>query len=265
MDGLESARLKILRAMKHRHMLDECITEYTDTKPCVIVSHPNGEDTLNITHDPPPDVAIISGEIIYQVRSALDHLFFELVKRNHRRGKLRDKWERDCQFPLHSKLPSGIKKTPVAFADAAKISKAADWITDRAFTFIEGLQPYYMGKRVNQLLGYFCQLSNIDKHRYLNTTMTLANQRDETIDSRGITSTHKRVFLDHGAKIEPLSPPDMRADAVHMERQLVPQVAFNEPAVGLPYTCLVQQIIYQVPRIVWGQIIPAFDDLIRNP
>jgi hypothetical protein len=44
--------------------------------------------------------------------------------------------------------------------------------------FIESLQPYYSRGTINTALGFLANLSNIDKHRYLNRMRTRVRKRE---------------------------------------------------------------------------------------
>ena len=80
--GIKSAELKLIRAGKHLRAIKRCIAAYAATKPHKIVPKSKRNKKLNIPKSPPREICILVGEIVYQMRSALDHLAFELVKRN---------------------------------------------------------------------------------------------------------------------------------------------------------------------------------------
>src|SRR5512146_625201 len=108
--GLESAKLKVARAAVHLGEINRLIWQATaDTKTHEIVKDANGEDTIDFLTGPPRDVLVVVGEVVYQLRSALDHLAFELVESNAARVglSLAKDWERDCHFPLMLKIPTG--------------------------------------------------------------------------------------------------------------------------------------------------------------
>ena len=132
---------------------------------------------------------IIVGEMLYQFRSALDHLFFDLVERNIGKGILLTRWDHHCQLPLMIDLPKGYTTPPVPRRGYDKVTRRA--LTDEAFAFIERIQPYYSsfdGRREPQLLRMLVKLSNIDKHRRLNTTILTVGQTQTAVTSEGKTS-----------------------------------------------------------------------------
>ena len=132
---------KIVWAMGKRDALDNCLSDYKASKPYRVLKGPDGKKKLEISEPPPIKLSIILGEMVYQFRSALDHLFFELVERNHENGQLNLGWERQCQFPVNTKLPDGCAKPPVPRKQFNCGVRCA--LTDDAFTFIEKMQPYY--------------------------------------------------------------------------------------------------------------------------
>ena len=209
-------------------------------------------------------MSIILGEMVYQFRSALDHLFFELVQRNHGKGLLKPGWERNCQFPLITKLPDGYARPPVP---RSKFNcSVRDTLTNEAFTFIEGVQPYYPGKDEGRLLYLLTKLSNIDKHRRLNTTVLMVTHTQEAVTKEGGTSTAISPWLQSGAEIEPFMrhPFDMTS-AVKVTDEFTEQVVFDEPEIGPSNTTPIKRMVYEFPMFMLGFMIPNLRKLIENP
>lgn len=104
-----SARLKIVRAAKHLETLKNGIAADA-TRDLSDVSlfrfDPKGESTLDLP-EPHPEIAILAGEIIYHLRSALDHLACDLVELNRSGITLPAKWEENCVFPTWTNLKPG--------------------------------------------------------------------------------------------------------------------------------------------------------------
>jgi hypothetical protein len=71
----ESAQAKIVRAIKQRRSLENCLAEYRRREPYRTIVHSDRKVTLEITEPPPIEISVIAGEVIYQLRSALDHIF----------------------------------------------------------------------------------------------------------------------------------------------------------------------------------------------
>src|ERR1700676_40470 len=160
--GIESAKLKLVRAAEHIDAVRHATWEYTADEPSRVTKHPNGSYELNFIQPPPASISILSGEAVHQIRSALDHLAFELVKLNPTRITLPAEWEEHCAFPLRLKTP---KQQPIFNC----FEHMLPGITKSAFTFIEAVQPY-KGENAGNVLRNLVVLSNIDKHRHLNLT-----------------------------------------------------------------------------------------------
>jgi hypothetical protein len=260
--AIQAANLKMVRAMKHSQAINDCIAEYVRGEPYEIVTDSDGEETLHIRTPPPLEIAVLVGELLYQVRSTLDHIFFDLVERNYAHGQLPSGWERKCQFPL-------LMKRPKAFGGPGPVPRqhfepSVMGLTDDAFTYIESLQPYHAERQASQLLRLLVQLSNIDKHRRLNTTVLLVTVQERVVTQKGFISMASRPMLDHGTKIEtPRHEPEVVADAMDVKREFLPKIAFDEPTVGPPVP--IETVMNQLPTFVMGMVVPVFKDLLSKP
>ena len=255
---------KVKWAMEKRDALNDCISDYKASKPSCILTTSHGKQVVKITEQPPIKLSIILGEMVYQFRSALDHLFFELVERNHAKGQLSPEWVNHCQFPINTKLPDGCAKPPVPRKQFNCSVRCA--LTDDAFTSIEGVQPYYFPLRHESImLRFLTKLSNVDKHRHLNKTVLLITHRQEAVAKEGGTSTAIKPWLDSGAEIEPLMyhPFDV-ADAAQVSNEFTEQIYFQKGSSGLPAEVPIELIADQVPGFMMHVMIPLFDRLIEN-
>lgn len=231
MDGIGSAKHKIARARQHLRALEICATRYTKDVANLVVYEMDGTQKIRFPKEPPVRIAILAGEVVYQLRCALDHLAFELVSRNPTGATLRNKWRRDCHFPLCLKIPvAGNPPVPRPLPLAFNFfSDALPGITPEAFAIIEQLQPYNGGYGPTQL-GWLEHLVNIDKHRHFHVVVPQAYQtehiRSTTIDSERI------LRLQDGAEIKPmLHEPGEFQDTVYVERGVVGTlVSFDESA-----------------------------------
>jgi hypothetical protein len=83
--GLHSAKAKLAWAVRHLKALKRSVARYSASRPYkIVVTKAKGKVTkkLLITEAPPVEISILAGEMVYQMRSALDHLAFDLVERN---------------------------------------------------------------------------------------------------------------------------------------------------------------------------------------
>jgi len=103
--GLRSAKVKLIRAAKHLQAIKKCIATYARTKPHKIVKKTKGKKKLNVPKSPSLEISLLAGEMVYQMRSALDHLVFDLIKRNPNVATIDSDWEENCQFPMRVRCP----------------------------------------------------------------------------------------------------------------------------------------------------------------
>src|SRR5262249_43983072 len=159
---------------------------------------------------PPPEISILAGEVLYQVRSSLDYLAFDLVKLNPSSIALPVDWKKNCCFPLWVNTP----KNPPVYNCFKHILPG---ITKPAFAFIEGVQPYHRGNglfAICNVLRFLAELSNIDKHRNLNLTPLNIGHLETVTTKIGGHFSYRTVRS--GAKLEHPLPPDEMANAVNV-------------------------------------------------
>ena len=242
-----SARLKIIRAAKHLKALKECIAADASSNldnAFLLGRHPDGEPTLDLP-EPHPDIAFLAGEIIYHLRSALDHLAFDLVKLNRSGVVLPAKWDENCMFPTWTILKQG-QKPPLPYG----VFQNLPGIPKEAHTIIEGVQPYYPVGVPNGWLKFLAALSNIDKHRRFTLTRTRASYRVNMVRGSGIR-TSSIISLDDGAELPTMVHPDDPDTVVEMDRSISLFVAFDErdnlgDATSLPIDHFLEQMLVSI-------------------
>ena len=202
------------------------------------------------------------------MRSALDHLAFDLVKRNSRGIVLPPRWEENCEFPLLIKIPTfGKPRVPHTLPAPLNIfSGKLPGVSRAALTFIEALQPYYGTPAVNNVLGVLAKLSNIDKHRHLNVVSAKARQ-SQTIRFRSGITTKSIETLDHGAELElptEISWPESDR-AVYVNRRFRSFVTFGEPTIGGFNTFSVDYLLKLILENIETVVVPALNKFIKKP
>ena len=265
--GIESARLKVKRAAVHIEAIQRAVDEYVGGQADLVPKQPDGTKKLRFASQPPPDIAILVGEVVYQLRSALDHLAFDLVKGNPANVALRPRWLEECQFPLLLEVPvTGNPPGPRALPLPYKLfEKSLPGISEKAFTFIEGLQPYYGGNGPTQL-RWLAQLSNIDKHRHLHIVNPWAYQTEHIRSPR--INSHVMVRLQNGAELKPALHSDAElADAVYVERGIAsPFVSFDESPLDKEATDVsIDNVLEVCADTISAIVIPGFEKLIKHP
>ncbi len=259
--GMKSAELKLARAAKHLRAIKRCIADYSAAQPHKLVARPKGEKKLNVPKPPPQVISILAGEMVYQMRSALDHLAFDIIKANLTVAAVDPRWREHCQFPLRTKIPRGCT-LPLA---KSQFSNDLPGISDEAFAVIERMQPYYSGRALNTYLRFLAHLSNIDKHRHLNLIRGRVRQRQFIKHSSGMESGTWRIF-DRGAVIESPLRESESDRPVYVNRRYRALVAFNErehlgDATAVPIDHLLNLILYHIEVFA----VPALCELIKKP
>jgi hypothetical protein len=266
--GVESAKLKVSRVAKHLNEISVVLRDYVRSEADSI-SESKSSGKLNFVGLPPDDIPIVAGEIVYQLRSSLDHLAFDLVQLNSMGITLPNRWDEHCKFPLLLDVPiKGNPPIPVHTPLAYNFFKdTLPGISTQAFEFIESVQPYNDGD-IALGLRYIAELSNIDKHRHPHITKPHAIRRDEnTVRYRGNTFLgSSQVRLDAGAEVKPMSDPEVEIISVEVDRDLTPFVSFDESALGLNAPNLaVEDVLQSALDAVELGVIPAFTEFLKKP
>jgi hypothetical protein len=202
---------------------------------------------------------MLAGEFVYQLRSNLDHLAFDLVRMNRSGSTLPPKWEENCQFPILDKTPSSGQTFPLPYG----AFKNLPGIPIEAHTIIERVQPYYGLGAVNNGLRFLNKLSNIDKHRRLALTVTRVQVRQDFKQKSGSTG-YSIETLGHGAEI--LTPCAGEDDPiVEVKRSTTLKVAFNEPAAlgSASGVVPIDELLEIILGEVWTEVIEPLRGLLN--
>jgi hypothetical protein len=167
-------RLKIERAEKHITELDSRITDFAlvayelGAKPHAVL--PSQTTVFVKTVAPvPPDFSVIVGDAVHNLRSALDHLMWQLVEAGGGSPN-KSTYFRICRDP------QGAHQYASAVG-SGEIQK----IKPGAASILQSVQPYMSG---NDTLWHIHELDRFDKHRTLVTVL----------------NTFKEWFVDQGVK-----------------------------------------------------------------
>lgn len=174
-NSLKGIKLKVRRASVQLKRLKLSIQRFDAGHPYRIDKYVNpdtGEFGFHFAlhrhwHD---DWAILIGEYIHNLRSALDHLVYELVRleTGHPPPLLGR-----TQFPIFDRefdeKKPGKRK---GFHSGAKPMLVG--VGDTARALIEREQPYKTGERQSSPLWHLHELSNWDKHRTIHLTHALS-------------------------------------------------------------------------------------------
>jgi len=157
-ERLRHVILKIKRAKEHEAELQRQLRLYLDGKPYK-VGHKHDPASRKLIYyvtsvDSAPDcLALIAGDIIQNLMSALDHLAYQIVCRDTNDNPPNPNW---IYFPIADDLQK---------YDAKKGGKMQG-ASAATFAAIDVLKPYKGG---NDSLWTLYRLNNIEKHRLLLT------------------------------------------------------------------------------------------------
>jgi hypothetical protein len=232
---------------------------YIAKNPPQIVMDSESKATLDMSVLVPPDIAVLVGEILYQLRSTLDHLVFHLVKLNPGGATLPIEWDENCQFPLTLDLKVG-EAAPLPLGSF----KNLPGISKEAHAFIESVQPYYGIGKINNYLRFLKELSNRDKHRYLILIRSRSQVHETRMWANGFVSTGY-TSRDHGTEIDLFDRSFGGDSNVQMSFKLSGFIAFNEPILGDAGTVEIGQLLQWLLESVRDEIVPRLKLLIENP
>jgi hypothetical protein len=179
-ERLANIRLKVERAKQHLYELELVLDRFRKAQPYTIESeidpqtgHKVGKVRGNLT--PPDGIGLIAGDVIHNLRSALDHLAYQLVCAN---SQIPD---RQTSFPI---FDSAAKY-------AADHGRHVQLMAHGAINAISATKPYFGG---TDDLWHLHALDIADKHHALLTIITMVpnisvNWRGSAIDwLRGLSS-----------------------------------------------------------------------------
>jgi hypothetical protein len=234
--SLDGARAKLDWAKVHIESFKLRERQFGQGKPYQVEAqhHPElGDETVqNISAvitavDPVPvELQLELGDALQNMRSALDHLAWQLVVANG--GTPGDA----TQFPIYdSRLTQKGKVRTVDIAGG---------VNQKALAIIKRLQPYRRPNPAEHPLSVLQKLNNVDKHRLL-VVLGMAYDSIEIAfgDHRPhLTNTTEPIPLKPGAQISGIGFDPSLDPKPYMKvyAKLTPVIAFgqSEPSAGLP-------------------------------
>jgi hypothetical protein len=158
-------RMKLDRAKQRMKELEEALQSFYATNPFKFSGKADLQAgkvvyTMDSVKDAPDEASLIAGEIIQNLRSALDHLAYQLFLRAGGTGA-----GKNIYFPI------GGSKTSYE----NKKSSRTYGMTQQAVAAIDALKPYKGG---NDVLWQLHELNNVDKHRLILTVGSAVRSTD---------------------------------------------------------------------------------------
>ncbi len=163
--GKAGYELKIKRALYHLHVLDHHAKRWLERDAYTLIEedepHTGGKVmTVRPLKPPMPGLALLFGDCVHNLRSALDLLAHDLAWRGAR-GPITEWTDRGSAFPVWRTTPR-----------EGEVRKRIGTIDPAAQTIIKGLQPRDAQDRfVPNDLWLLDELWNFDKHRRLQLTL----------------------------------------------------------------------------------------------
>ena len=175
--SLDGARLKINRAKLHLGNLGRAVKRFRETSAYEIATADNPDTGLRewrvVQADPlPPSLSLLTGDVVHNLRSALDHLVYQLVLANGNSPDTR------TGFPMWKTRSSFEQNRP----------GSAEGLSTQALSILYGLKPYKSG---NPHLWILHRLDIIDKHRLV---LAVAEAHRNTIIDLGPTLEAQGAF-----------------------------------------------------------------------
>ena len=145
-------------------------------------------ERFQIREEPPLRFGVILGDSIHNLRSALDHLIWQVTLLD---GGVPDD---STQFPIASKSEAQFERMA---------ARRIPGLSPEHRALVKQAQPYHAGNPDAHPLAVLASLSNADKHRIVNTTYSflasegLAKRLDRYLgpDDRGHASPIQRYFV----------------------------------------------------------------------
>ena len=186
---LDDSWTKLARGKEHLAALSRACGEYLDTGPQITVEMYNDPETGSVETrflgqpSPPTRIGAIVGDVVHNLRSALDVAAWQLAIANDEGAARRGRHQ--VSFPLTGCTEELKKPHP-----------ALRFFSEPAREVIERLQPYQPSM---EALGWLRDLSNADKHRVATFSFTgLAVEPVTDVGVRKFSALHLRFGTDEG-------------------------------------------------------------------
>jgi hypothetical protein len=186
---LDDSWTKLARGKEHLAALSQGCGEYLDTGPEITVEMYNDPDTGSVETrfigepSPPARIGAIVGDIVHNLRSALDVAAWQLAIANDEAAARNGR--NQASFPL-TRCAEEFKKP----------HRALKFFSEPARAVIERLKPYQPSM---EALGWLRDLSNADKHRVATFSFTgLDVEPVPEVGVRKFSALHLRFGTDEG-------------------------------------------------------------------
>jgi hypothetical protein len=185
-----SYELKVIRATQHFDELRNLAAPYDEIRPYRVRSRVEGRTGTHIyraypAEEPDPWIAVVLGDFLYDLRSALDHMRAALVP---------PKRSRSGEFPILTEDIWAIDPATGAPAEhlgpaRQKWDSSVSGMTPEVLAKIEALQPFRINpdQALHLALAMISRLNNSDKHRELIVVNNFLKPTEVVVTSDGGT------------------------------------------------------------------------------
>jgi hypothetical protein len=188
----DNLQAKVDRADELRQSIEREINEYLLAGPFrlrdqMLPDPPRFEVFVDSIDPPPPRLGVLVGDFVHNLRSALDHVVWQLALT---RG---DEPSTELQFPIVSdreRWPGAVRR------------RLPD-VPDEAVRLIETMQPYHHDDPMTHPLAVLRDLSNEDKHRVILEAMSVpVEPTPPTVEGEDVAESME-LDMAWGAPYEP--------------------------------------------------------------
>lgn len=248
-----SFRAKFHHAVQQMDALEQEMDAWIATQPYTVAQREEPQTgerivTALVREEPPARWSLMCGDCLFNYRSALDHLAYELAERCTG-SPLPDGTAQDSQFPIWGwSAPS-----------AKSVRKRIGGIHPDGQAIIEALQPHHRGNPgfKRDPLWILDRLNNLDKHRSLHLVLPAKAGIGINVIAGSITNTYFCSGpLRHGAEVLRFTAlPDSEGNA-QVAFHLPYFISFTEdsPAFGEPVIRTLQSIRDRIANDVFSPL-----------
>lgn len=254
---------KVSRAKEHLVDLKDAIDSYADTHPYTVAQRVEGKKQrrvwrLEFTASPAnTDIPVIAADVVYNLRSGLDHLICAMVPAKERYSVM---------FPI---LFEGVWEAIVPGEDQDRIKQRMRWasvvktLPNDAVTALKRLQPPDDGGEPQETHGIrlLNRLSNMDRHRKLPLVAgglaalrAAYTESDGTQRDRWANPATGHTFANH-AEI-----PEIPEDAMNVQIRGVPEVGIQ---LGDDRLVVLPESFWRIVEDIEDSVFPALLPFVR--
>lgn len=191
-DPLEGPRLKWEGAIRNLEAIKVKVAEFAESDPHRVAVNFEPETgchvaRMDIREDPDPQLGVMVGEFVHNLRSCLDHIAWQLARLSNS-AKVCNKSRAAIYFPVCYSREQFAKHSVLPF------------LPEDARTFMSSFQPYEgPDEPRDHWLAGLNMLWNSDKHRLVHAVMTIAHIGKTTFRSSVLSPENDSPF-----SVEPL-------------------------------------------------------------